>query len=76
MKGQYASRVRLEEKIAAEVELFRLEHYAAASLRALGITAPTPLSLGYPSRVYRPTAAFLKLVEAARHRNSKRHRQG
>jgi maleate cis-trans isomerase len=59
MKGRYASRVSLEEKIAAEVETFRLESHSAASLRNAGVARVRMLT-AYPAEVYRPSEAFLR----------------
>jgi hypothetical protein len=64
MKGHYASRVSLEEKIAAEVETFRLESHSAASLRNADVARARMLT-AYPAEVYRPTEAFLRRMQAA-----------
>ena len=58
MSGRYASRLSMEERIAADVEVFRQEHFPDRSaMQVVTLTQPQPL---YPPRVYQPSEEFLR----------------
>ncbi len=62
MNGSFASHVRLDERIAADVELYRLMHFPPAHRSPLH-TAAKAL---YPAWIYRPSQSFLRRLAASR----------